>query len=195
MTTGKVARDASGRTYWMETSNGGPLGQTGPVTRVSIFDPVAGYSYELDANTKTAVRRQIHQPPAGASGKWMGEASTRPANPNVVKSDLGQQLVNGVNAQGNSTTRTIPAGAIGNTKPIVSTNEIWYSPDLQTVVSSKFNDPRGGQSVFALTNIQKSADPSLFQVPAGYTVTDAPKGRGQFGHGKMPPPPPPQEED
>lgn len=193
VTSGKVARDASGRTYWMETSTGGPLGQTGPVTRVSIFDPVAGYSYELNTTAKTAVRRQIHQPPAGATDKFNPDA--RPANPDVVKTDLGQQLVNGVTAQGTSTTRTIPAGAIGNVKPIVSTNEIWYSPDLQVVVSSKFSDPRGGQSVFALTNIQKSADASLFQVPAGYTVTDAPKGRGEFGRDKMPPPPPPQEEE
>ena len=194
-TTGKVARDASGRTYLQETSNGGPLGQTGPVTRISIFDPVAGYSYELDATTKTAVRRQIHQPSAADSSKWDREAGSRPANPNVVKSDLGQQMVNGVTATGSSTTHTIPAGAIGNTKPIVSTNEIWYSPELQVVVSSKHSDPRGGQAVFALTNIQKSAEASLFQVPAGYTITDAPKRRGgEFGHG-APPPPPPQEED
>jgi hypothetical protein len=198
-TTGKVARDAAGRTYTVETSNGGPLGQNGPVTRISIFDPVAGYSYELNPTTKTAVRRQIHQPPAGGGfGGWGPQdwpnAAARPANPNMAKADLGTQLVNGVNAQGKSTTHTIPAGAIGNTKAIVSTNEIWYSPELQTVISSKMNDPRGGESVFALTNIQKTADASLFQVPAGYTVTDAPRGRGEFGHPGGPPPPP-QEED
>jgi len=184
--SGKVARDASGRTYSMETFNGGPLGQTGPTTRISIFDPVAGYSYELDSVAKTATRRAIHVPPAG-----MWNNAEKPANPNLVKADLGTQMVNGVNAQGTSTTRTIPAGAMGNAKPIVSTSEVWYSSDLQTVISSKFSDPRGGDSVMALTNIQKTADPSLFQVPAGYTVTDAPKGgRGQFGRMGMPPPPP-----
>jgi hypothetical protein len=201
-TTGKISRDASGRVYMMHVSTGGPLGQTGPVTRISIVDPVAGYSYELNPATKTAVRRQIHQPPAGAEpgfrhGFKGEEGAARPANPNVVSADLGLQMVNGVNAQGKSTTRTIPAGSIGNTKAIVSKNETWYSPDLQTVISSKFSDPRGGESVFALTNIQKTADPSLFTVPAGYTVSDAPKGpRGEFGHlGRGVPPPPPQEED
>ena len=183
--SGKVARDASGRIYSMQTSTGGPLGQTGPVTRISIFDPVGGYSYELDPVAKTAMRRAIHLPPAGAADSTLSE---RPANPNVVKADLGTQMVNGVSAQGRSTTRTVPAGAMGNVKPIVSTSETWYSNDLQTVVSSKFSDPRGGDSVFALTNIQKTADPSLFQIPAGYTVTDAPRGgRGQFG--RMGPPP------
>ena len=82
---------------------------------------------------------------------------------------------------------------MGNEKPIVSTSETWYSADLQTVVAAKFTDPRSGRSSFALTNIQKTADPSLFQVPAGYTITDAPKGpRGQFERGG--PPPPPQED-
>ncbi len=188
-TTGKIARDASGRTYNLETSTGGPLGQ-GPVTRISIFDPVAGYSYELDSTNKTAVRRQIHVPQAGASAN--STRRTLPPNPNVVKSELGTQMVNGVNAQGTSTTRTVPVGMIGNSKPLVSTSETWYSPELQTVISSKYSDPQAGQSVFALTNIQTSADPSLFQVPAGYTVTDAPKNagpRGRFG----PPGPPPQE--
>jgi len=202
--TGKVARDAAGRTYSVETSNGGPLGQNGPVTRISIFDPVAGYSYELDPTTKTAVRRAIHTAPAGA-GNWGGGGGgglkavpgDKPANPNAVKADLGTQMVNGVNALGTSHTRTIPAGAMGNAKPIVSTSETWYSPELQTVISAKFADPRSGQSNFALTNIQTSADPSLFQVPAGYTISDAPQGpgmRGQFRRGGGPPPPPPPQE-
>ena len=187
-TTGKVARDAEGRTYSMETSTGGPLGQTGTVTRISIFDPVAGYSYELNQATKTAVRRAVHVPSAGANAKSF--ASDRPANPNAVKAYLGAKFVNNVNAQGTSTSRTIPAGQMGNVKPIVSTSETWYSPELQTVVSAKFSDPRAGESVFALTNIQKAADGSLFQVPSDYTVKDAPQGgRGGFGR----PGPPPQE--
>lgn len=201
--SGKVARDADGRTYSMETSTGGPLGQTGPITRISIFDPVAGYSYELNTTTKVATRRTIHVPQGGDwNGQGLGQgrganAANRPANPNAVKADLGLQLINGVNAQGNSVTRTIPAGAMGNAKPLVSTSEVWYSPDLQTVISAKFTDPRAGESMFALTNIQKTADPSLFQVPAGYTVKDAARGggRGEFGHGggDSPPPPPPQD--
>ena len=198
-TTGKVARDAAGRTYSLETSTGGPLGQTGPVTRISIFDPVAGYSYELNTPTKTAVRRQIHTPPAGGGPRAEARSANEPArpeNPNMVRADLGTTVVNGVNAQGKSTTRTIPAGAMGNTKPLVSTSETWYSPELQTVISAKMNDPRGGSNIFALTNIQTAADPALFQVPAGYTITDAPKGpRAEFGRMGGGPPPPPQEED
>jgi hypothetical protein len=185
--TGKVARDSEGRTYSMESSRVGPLGQTAPTTRISIFDPVAGYAYELNQTTKVATRRAIHLPNANAAargeGKWQG------GGPQAVKADLGISTVNGMAAQGTKTTRTIPAGEIGNANPIVSTTETWYSPDLQTVVASTHSDPRVGQMSYSLTGIVRS-EPSaaLFQVPAGYTVTDAPKGHGQFGHAGPPPP-------
>ncbi len=84
---------------------------------------------------------------------------------------LGTQMINGVSAEGTRVTRTIPAGEIGNQKPIVITIEKWYSPDLQETVMTKRSDPRMGETVFQLTNIQH-AEPAatLFQVPADYTV-------------------------
>ncbi len=186
--TGKIARDSEGRTYTIETSTGGPLGQTGPATRISIFDPVAGYAYELNPTTKTATRRAVHVP--SLTGVTPSPHERKGPGPEAVKADLGTSTINGVLAQGSKTTRTIPAGAIGNASPIVSTTETWYSPDLQTVISSTHSDPRAGQMTYALTNIERSEpNAALFQVPAGYTVTDAPKGRGQFGHGGPPPPP------
>jgi len=186
--TGKIARDSEGRTYSIETSTGGPLGQTGPTTRISIFDPVAGYAYELNQTTKTATRRAIHVPSSTAVPP--GVHVRNGGGPQVVKAELGTSTINGVVAQGTKTTRTIPAGAIGNANAIVSTTETWYSADLHTVVSSTHSDPRAGQMSYSLTNIERS-EPSvaLFQVPAGYAVTDAPKGRGQFGHAGPPPPP------
>lgn len=86
---------------------------------------------------------------------------------------LADQTIEGVLAHGKQVTTTIPAGTIGNDQPIVITSETWYSPDLQTVVLSKRNDPRIGESVMAVTNIQRG-EPSaaLFQVPAGYTVKE-----------------------
>lgn len=189
-TTGHVARDNDGRTYSQETITGGFLGQNGPTTLVFIADPVAGYSYVLNASTKVA-RRRVLKPLQGGEPRGPRERD-RPANPNVVTTDLGTQAVNGVNAQGKSTTHTIPAGAMGNVQPIVSTSETWYSPDLQVVVSSKHNDPMNGQSNYALTNIQRAApNAALFQVPADYTVQDEPAGRG-FGPGRRPGPPPTQ---
>jgi hypothetical protein len=91
--------------------------------------------------------------------------------------DLGTQVIEGVTALGTRVTTTIPAGAIGNEQPIQITSERWYSPDLQTVVLSKLNDPRIGETTHKLTNITRGEpDPTLFQVPAGYTVQESKPG-------------------
>ncbi|HZQ55781.1 MAG TPA: hypothetical protein VFB14_26520 [Bryobacteraceae bacterium] len=187
-TTAHVARDSQGRTYMQQTFTSGPMAQNGPTTITFITDPVAGYSYVLNSNTKTAMRRVFKTPPAPPNGVGP-RARRQSSSTNVVTTDLGTQMVNGVNAQGTRITRTIPAGTVGNAQPIVSTSETWYSPDLQIVVSSKHSDPRVGQATYTVNNIQRG-DPnsSLFQVPSDYTVQDASFGRGRWGG----PPPPPQ---
>jgi hypothetical protein len=82
----------------------------------------------------------------------------------------------GVLVQGTRLTRTIPAAAMGNERPIVITTETWYSPDLKTLVMSKSDDPRIGETTYKLTNIQRSEpSPSLFQVPSDYTVKEQPE--------------------
>jgi hypothetical protein len=177
VTQGHVARDGQGRTYSQQTFSSGGWAQKGPTTLTFITDPVAGYSYVLDANRKVAIRRPFHQP----SGDHLpANHPPKPTDANRVESVLGTQTIGGVEATGKSVTRTIPAGMIGNAQPIVDKTEIWTAPDLQIVVLAKRSDPRMGQSTYALTNIQRGEpDPSLFQVPAGYTVQDAPHfGRG-----------------
>jgi hypothetical protein len=90
--------------------------------------------------------------------------------------DLGTQTMEGIQVTGVRTTRTIPAGEIGNEKPIVIVTEVWTSPDLKTVVYSKRSDPRMGEQIFKLTNITRAEpDASLFTVPADFKVTDGPQ--------------------
>lgn len=93
--------------------------------------------------------------------------------PPPASQDLGSQLINGVTAQGTRTTLTIPAGQIGNDRPIQTVNERWFSSDLQMLVKSSNSDPRFGETIYQLTNISRVApDPSLFQIPADYTIVD-----------------------
>ena len=95
-----------------------------------------------------------------------GENSEEPGAANMKHESLGTQVIEGISAEGTRDTRTIPAGAIGNEKPIVITSETWISPELQVVVLSKRNDPRFGETVYKLTGITRGEpDPSLFQVP------------------------------
>ena len=53
------------------------------------------------------------------------------------------------------------------------TSEEWTSPELQTLVLTRHNDPRSGESTYKLMNIIRAEpDPSLFQVPSDYTVRE-----------------------
>lgn len=87
------------------------------------------------------------------------------------KESLGKQNVEGVEAEGTRSTVTIPAGEIGNERPIDIINESWYSSELQTLVLTRHSDPRFGESSYRLTNIDRSEPArSLFEVPGDYTL-------------------------
>ncbi len=89
------------------------------------------------------------------------------------KESLGSQVMEGLSVTGTRMTRTIPAGAMGNERPIQTVTESWYSPDLQQVIYSKRSDPRMGDDTYQLTNIRREEPPaSLFTIPADYKVVD-----------------------
>lgn len=84
-----------------------------------------------------------------------------------VSTSLGSKNFDGVRADGTRTTWTIPAGRIGNEKPIEIVSERWYSPELMLVVASSHRDPRSGESSYRLANLKRGEpEASLFQVPA-----------------------------
>ncbi len=113
-------------------------------------------------------------PPPGPPNVVMYSKTTALGNPPDVQ-QLGTKVVEGVQADGTRSTITIPAGQIGNVNPIQIVDEMWRSPDLQVIVHSEHSDPRMGTTVYSLQNISRSdPSPSLFQVPADYTVTDPP---------------------
>ena len=92
--------------------------------------------------------------------------------PGITES-LGQQTIEGVMCEGKRTTTTMPAGSIGNDQPINIVSEEWYSPELQVLVLTKQTDPRHGETIYRLTNINRSEPArALFEVPADYTVKE-----------------------
>jgi len=197
--TGSLARDSQGRTRRdMTLPAFGPMavaGQAAPhVTFVN--DPVAGTRYILEADTKTA--RLMPPPPDKAEFARKGHtgapgAGAAAADKDVVTTSLGTQTIGGVTAEGTRYTRTIPAGQIGNAKPIVIVTERWYSADLQMVVMTKRSDPRSGETTFQMTIIARTEPAaSLFQVPTDYTLAKA-TPRGAFRGGPGAPPPSPEE--
>jgi hypothetical protein len=97
-------------------------------------------------------------------------------DPNTKTEALGKQNIEGVIAEGTRTTTTIPAGQIGNERPIEVVSERWFSPELQTVVMTRNINPMSGESTYKLTNLRRG-EPSkmLFEVPSDYTIkTDQP---------------------
>jgi hypothetical protein len=119
----------------------------------------------------------------GAAGGNVMVYSTKAGpgeTPNSFKTDdLGSRMIEGVSAQGTRTTVTIPAGQVGNDRPIEVVSETWYSPDLKVVMMTKHNDPRAGETVYQLMNVTRSEPlQSLFEVPPDFQVTDM-KARGR----------------
>jgi hypothetical protein len=87
---------------------------------------------------------------------------------------LGNQVINGVLAEGTRDTSTIPVGTQGNDRPLVSSDETWTSPDLKITVLRISADPVSGvQVTFRIDNLSRTPpDPTLFMPPADYTVVD-----------------------
>ena len=90
-----------------------------------------------------------------------------------VTTSMGTRDFGGVKAEGTQTVATIPAGEIGNEKPIQIISEKWFSPELQAVVYSRQSDPRTGETIYRLNNVRRVAQgPELFTIPAGYTIKE-----------------------
>jgi hypothetical protein len=102
----------------------------------------------------------------GTGGTW----TVAPTSKYETRTEeLGVRDFDGVSAEGRRTITTIPAGAIGNERPIETVYERWYSKELGMVVFSRRSDPRTGEQVYELRNIIRSEpDPSLFEIPTTY---------------------------
>ena len=86
---------------------------------------------------------------------------------------LGTQSFEGVPAVGTRVTFTFAAGTEGNDQPFDIVSEKWYSPELQTVVMTRHNDPRSGENVYRLTNINRSEPArSLFEPPPDFRLKE-----------------------
>jgi hypothetical protein len=202
--TGTTARDSQGRTRQdAPLPTIGNLSAANAPHLVFILDPVSQTSYTLNLADKTA--QKISMSSSGAPGlagpgspkvffmqSVNGASTSNPLPPptaiamqktlgaeedaQATTEDLGSQAMEGLLVNGVRTTRTIPAGQIGNEKPIGIVTEVWTSPDLRTVVYSKRSDPRIGEQTFKLTNLVRAEpDASLFTVPADFKLTDGPQ--------------------
>lgn len=169
------APGAAGETRRWEYKGPGTPAVTGTTATVVVQAPV---NAPPQAGTRVAPPAEVDHftlRTEGASG-YVFRTRTN-TNTNEVKEQLGKQMIEGVEAEGTRTTVTIPAGEIGNDRPIEIVSERWYSPELQLVVMTKHSDPRSGETTYKLTNINRTEPAKgLFEVPPGFNVKEM-----QFG--------------
>ena len=180
-----IYRDSEGRTRQEETVTafGSVTASSESPRMIFINDPVAGVQYVLNPRDHTASKmsapagRQFPAQPLRAerrteqSGTDASGKQERSKESFGKQESLGKQMIEGIEAEGQRFTFTIPIGQIGNDRPIEVVSERWYSPALQVVVLSKHNDPRFGETVTRLTNINRSEPArTLFEVPADYRL-------------------------
>ena len=186
-TTSSVARDGEGR-----TRREGSLAALGPFPagdkpprHVFIQDPGAGIAYALEPEEKIARKLpkpgDFHggPPPLPGPGPFERRHKMMMTKrlPRGETESLGTQTIDGVEAEGTRRRFTIPAGEIGNERPIEVVSERWYSKELQTVVMSRHDDPRLGETTYRLTRLTRGEpDRALFEVPSDYTVKEGPPG-------------------
>jgi len=160
-----------------------PASKTATKGRAAVAS-VAGVAGGAVATARTAEGRAVASGSGGAGGATAGFVAITPGGAggaNTVtavrgggtREALDPQIIEGLTATGTRTTTTIPAGEVGNAQEIRIVSEQWTSDELQLLVLTKHSDPRSGESLYRLRNVLRAEpDPSLFAVPADYTIQE-----------------------
>lgn len=175
-TAATIARDANGRIR-NESHEVSPASSTQkPITlSVHIYDPETRLSTILNPHThiarqRTLLRRPSTEPPGNW---WLREVGAQSSNPNLQALDLGPGELDGTNVHGYRRILTVPAKESGTGRPVVVTDEVWYSEELHINILTKHNDPRTGSLTLTVTQINPNEpDAELFAIPPEYKLVD-----------------------
>lgn len=165
-----------------------PADKTARRIRVSIDEQVSlpggpGEKREVEVIERDAV---IPAPAiSGWSEPWVlgrggpqsvsfGGEHLLPVGPDAKEEPLGERIIEGLLVRGTRVTHTIPAGRIGNDRPITIVQERWRSPELDVTVLSETRDPLAADVTYRLTGIQRGdPPPSLFEIPPDYRIEES----------------------
>jgi hypothetical protein len=152
--TGRMCRDSLGR----------GRDEISP-TLIEIYDPVEGVGYTLDTVHRRAGRTVVARQPSPNSSTFEPRTTNFvPEMPRPRVEALGTQVIEGLVVEGTRITTPDPILA-GNDQ----VEERWFSRELGEVILMK----PGSTLVWRLRGIDRSEpDPSLFRVPANYTIED-----------------------
>jgi hypothetical protein len=175
-TTEVKALDSQGRRMTATTMTIMSVDRT-PITRVMVYDPVARTQTFWHSPGKVAHVLQMSAQAAERHCLTITRDDVSVISgpkANYTSVDLGTESIQGIEARGRLHTTTIPAGAIGNDEPLVSTKEVWTAITAGLnglLVRDTSNDPRQGKTTRELTNLsQGDPDPATFQPPEGHEI-------------------------
>ena len=161
-----IARDKNGRIFQerrlLVPLDGGP---ESALTQTEITDPLLGERY-ICMPRELVCQLELFQP-------MTPSAQATKSGPQSDEVPLGIKMMAGLEAVGTRETVTVPAGAMGNSSPILTKREFWYSRQLGMNTLSIREDPRFGTQKFELSDIvMAEPDAALFAPPAGSKIVD-----------------------
>ena len=178
--TDTLYRDSEGRTRReQQFDRVGPFPVEGePHQVVFINDVVSGHRYFLEP-----ARRIARRMPGGDRPPPIGPRPNRAFDQDRRTESLGKQVIEGIEVTGTRTTFTIPAGRIGNDRPLETVSERWESTELQIVLLSIHSDPFAGVTTYRLTNLKREEPArALFEVPGDFSLEENRPDRGPWNN-------------
>jgi hypothetical protein len=184
-----VARDSQGRirtkrvTGEFKRDNGPEAGTKADQHIIMICDPVAQTLTQID--TLNATAKIIHSRPSGPSSSRLQPRPTRSFCSSrllfnhagqMKGEDLGYQTIAGVEAHGERISMPMLGAPVsGESSHSDNTTDRWCSDQLSAVILRVTeNTKTGAKSSVAMQNIERTdPDPSLFQIPPDYAVTES----------------------
>jgi len=170
--TSSIYRDSLGSTRF----EWGNYTKTANTASASIlFSAETGATYFLSPDRRRALQLPFSRKDASLRQAKIITPQSLPENITQVVGEtiepLGTQMIEGLKVEGVRATTTIPASEMANKQPGKIVYERWYSQELRRTILVKCTDPRFGEAVFKLTNIERN-EPAreLFTIPAGYTL-------------------------
>jgi hypothetical protein len=174
----RIARDAAGRLYeerWFLVPKSGNV--ESQMTTIQIADPNAHTLYNCFF---FGPRKNVCELTGYSPSEPAVDTSDKDANGELPNNRgsfshkyLGKQMIAGVETLGVKDSTYYNPGVFGNDRQMTVERESWYSPHLDLNLLSIRSDPRTGKQTFTATEVTiGEPDVALFELPAGFTVSD-----------------------
>jgi len=149
-----------------------------PVWTVMIFDPTAQTMTHwpegaMSGHVAAVIRlssSQVEDVENLTSAIPLEPKNASSDEANITTRNLGEKVIEGVDATGVRTTTVRWVEQHGNKTALTTIHEVWTSVQMKLILRIIDGDPRGEETISGLEHISLQPDPALFQPPAGYAV-------------------------